>query len=307
MLTEVHSHARPAILAELLPAGRRRAMREDRPGEWLEPARSASGCRPASPARRAAPGRRHAAIRLSGRRQALCSNRKRAQTLVPYCTGGAVTSRGDDAQSLCRRQHGRIDPAGVALELEGRIDGGETLAVRHIGLPATGTDARILRRVAPFRLLPEPGPLGVAVAGRAALLAALAPRARLLLPLALAAEQRLRQDGPSSGAWQAGLPVFDAGGSRPSTPAPRYESGVALAQRFERPHGCRPKPRSYSGRAWARPVHGESCRASLSANRSRAMPGLEPLLVAAGGCSCHRRSRCHEPVCNLAAAVRHSI
>ena len=80
-----------------------------------------------------------------------------------------------------------------------------TRAVRHIGLGATRTHARIVRRMALFLLLPEPRPLGAAMSGRAALLTALAPRARCLLLLALAPEHRLRQHRPG----RAQLPKLD--------------------------------------------------------------------------------------------------
>ena len=70
------------------------------------------------------------------------------------------------------------------------------------------------------------------MAGRAALLAAFAPRARLLLPLALAPEQRLRQDG--TGRTEPGNPGFQ---SRVPGPQRLYllaQPGDLLAQRFDR-------------------------------------------------------------------------
>ena len=73
----------------------------------------------------------------------------------------------------------------VSLDID-LEESGAPLAVGGIGLAATRTYARILRRVATFLLLPEAGALGAPVPGGAALLAALAPGARLLLPLALA-------------------------------------------------------------------------------------------------------------------------
>ena len=79
---------------------------------------------------------------------------------------------------------------GLDLDLD---EGGFLGAVRRIGLPAPSADARIRRRVVLFGTLREPGPLGAAVAGRAALLAALARRARFVLLLALAAVERFRQ------------------------------------------------------------------------------------------------------------------
>ena len=88
------------------------------------------------------------------------------------------------------------DHALVGLDLD--LDEGRFLdAVRRVGLPAASADARIRRRIVHFGALFKPGPLGAAVAGRAALLAALALRARLVLLLALATEQLPRQHGPS--------------------------------------------------------------------------------------------------------------
>ena len=102
------------------------------------------------------------------------------------------------------RRGGAVATAAVARPDDGVFVGldidieksGAPLAIGDIGLAATRTYARILRRVAPFLLLPEAGALGAPVSGGAALLAALAPGARLLLPFALAAVDRLRQDAP---------------------------------------------------------------------------------------------------------------
>ena len=82
---------------------------------------------------------------------------------------------------------------GLDLDFDQR---GATLAVGDIGLAATRTHARIFRGVALLGALLEPGPPGAAVTGSAALLAALAPRTWLLLPLALAPEHRPRQHRP---------------------------------------------------------------------------------------------------------------
>ena len=91
---------------------------------------------------------------------------------------------------------GTDDPACVGLDFD-LDDGRGTLAVRHVGLRATGTHPRILRRIVLFGSFLEPGPLRAAMAGGAALLTALTPGARLLLLLALAPVERLRQHGPS--------------------------------------------------------------------------------------------------------------
>ena len=105
---------------------------------------------------------------------------------------------------------------GLDLDLD---EGGFLGAVRRIGLSAPAADARIRRRVVLFGALIEPGPLGAAVAGRAALLAALAFRARLVLLLALAAVERPSTAPPRSReASQAGLPVSRSGSATSSRP-----------------------------------------------------------------------------------------
>ena len=82
---------------------------------------------------------------------------------------------------------------GLDLDLD---EGGFFGAVRRIGLPAVCADACIRRRVDLFGSLLESGPLGAAVAGHAALLAALVLRARLVLLLAPAPVEPRRQHGP---------------------------------------------------------------------------------------------------------------
>ena len=57
---------------------------------------------------------------------------------------------------------GTDDSADVGLDLD-LDDGRGKLAIGDIGLPATGTDARVLRRIVPFLLLLERRPLGAAV------------------------------------------------------------------------------------------------------------------------------------------------
>ena len=121
---------------------------------------------------------------------------------------GPVERPGEQQRHRGRRHfHGRrralagpapartADHALVGLDLD-LDEGGFLGAVRRIGLPAPAADARIRRRVVLFGALIEPGPLGAAVAGRAALLAALVFRARLVLLLALAAVERPRQHRP---------------------------------------------------------------------------------------------------------------
>ena len=121
---------------------------------------------------------------------------------------GPVERPGEQPRHRGRRHfHGRrralagpapartADHALVGLDLD-LDEGGFLGAVRRIGLPAPAADARIRRRVVLFGALIEPGPLGAAVAGRAALLAALVFRARLVLLLALAAVERPRQHRP---------------------------------------------------------------------------------------------------------------
>ena len=121
---------------------------------------------------------------------------------------GPVERSGEQPRHRGRRHfHGRrralagpapartADHALVGLDLD-LDEGGFLGAVRRIGLPAPSADARIGRRVVLFGALLEAGPPGAAVAGRAVLLAAWAPGARLLLLLALAAVERPRQHGP---------------------------------------------------------------------------------------------------------------
>ena len=121
---------------------------------------------------------------------------------------GPVERSGEQPRHRGRRDfHGRrralagpapartADHALVGLDLD-LDEGGFLGAVRRIGLPAPSADAHIGRRVVLFGALIEAGPLGAAVAGRAVLLAAWAPGARLLLLLALAAVERPRQHGP---------------------------------------------------------------------------------------------------------------
>ncbi len=81
-------------------------------------------------------------------------------------------------------------PVGRDFDLD---DGGGLGAVRRVGLPATGADARTGRRVADFGPLPERGPRGAAMALGAGLTTAPALRTRPLLTLAPATEQPPRQ------------------------------------------------------------------------------------------------------------------
>ena len=121
---------------------------------------------------------------------------------------GPVGRCGEQARHRRRRHfHGRrravagpaparsADHALVGLDLD-LDEAGFLGAVRRIALPAPCAHARIGRRVVLFGALLEPGPLGAAVAGRAALLAALALRARFVLLLALAPVERFRQHRP---------------------------------------------------------------------------------------------------------------
>ena len=151
--------------------------------------------------------------------------------------------RGVEQPRLRRRRHfpgrgravataapaGPDDSAFVGLDLD-LDDGRDPLAVGDVGLPAAGTRARILRRVALLGAFPELGTLHAAMANSAGLLAALAPGARFGLPLALASEQApsTRRTG-SHGASQARLPAsrraMPVPPSRPSGPAPRRAAG----------------------------------------------------------------------------------
>lgn len=124
--------------------------------------------------------------------------------MVPYSAlgnsrgaGVADTSIGDDAQPQARLPAWTADHTFVGLDLD-LDEGGFVDTVADISLPATGALTRFLRRAEFFGTLLEPGPLGTAMAGGAALLAARASGARCLLLLALAAEQRPRQYRPGS-------------------------------------------------------------------------------------------------------------
>ena len=105
---------------------------------------------------------------------------------------------------------------GLDLDLD---EGGFLGAVRRIGLPAASADGRIGRRVELFGALIEPGPLGAAVAGRAALLAALAFRARLC-PAVRSCGRKAPSTAPprSREASQAGLPASRSGSATSSRP-----------------------------------------------------------------------------------------
>ena len=151
---------------------------------------------------------------------------------------------------------------GLDIDLE---ESGAPLAVGGIGLAAARTDARILRRIARFLLLSEPGALGAPVSGGAALLAATAPGARLLLPLAPAAVERLRQDAAGRAQLvEVDFQLLDPRGQRRvlalQLPHLGAQPGILLPQRRDQlrcPHDCRPHPAV----AFAQP-------------RDRALPGL---------------------------------
>ena len=159
-------------------------------------------------------------------------------------------------------------------------EGGAPLAIGGIGLAATRTDARILRRIARFLLLLEPGALGPPVSGGAALLAALAPGARLLLLLALAAVERLRQDAPGRPQpVELGLQRLDARGQRRvlrrQIPNLGAQPAILLPQRRDQPrgpHDRRPEP-----------------IVALAQPRDRALPG------------CHQPLGRREPLVELLA------
>ena len=165
-------------------------------------------------------------------------------------TAGAVTSRGDDAQSQLRRQRGRDDPARVGLDLD-LDDGRGTLAVGDIGLPATGTHHAHPSAGCAFRCAPQDRAAAVRPWPAApALLTALAPGARLLLHLALAPEHRLRQHRPSRAELRKlGFQRLDARRQRRplglQVPHLGAQPGVLPAQRHDhirRPRGRRPQP-----------------------------------------------------------------
>ena len=149
-----------------------------------------------------------------------------------------------------------------------------TLAVGNIGLAAARAGARGLRRIAPLLLLAEPGPRGAAVARRAALLAAVAPRTLLRLLLALAPEQRLRQGAP--GRLQSGYPGFQPRVASPQRlyllalagvrPAQRCELAVALpraSQRLTQPGVLPGQGIDFPAQRTERVLVGLACRRGL--------------------------------------------
>ena len=192
--------------------------------------------------------------------------------------GGHFRGRGRAVATPAPPRTDDLTRVGPDLDLD---DGRGTLAVGDIGLPATGADARILRRVALFGALIEPGPRGAAMTGSAALLAALAPRPRLLLLLALSPEQRLRQHGPARAELRKlGFQRLDAGHQRLlldlQSPHLGAQPSDLLAQRHDHargPHGRRQQP------LVALPQPGDVLLQPIDL---ALMPGLDPLLVVVG-------------------------
>ena len=136
---------------------------------------------------------------------------------------------------------------GLDIDLE---ESGAALAVGDIGLAAARAHARILGWFTTLLLLPEPGALGAAVSGGAALLAAVAPGGRLLLPLAPAAVERLRQDAPGRAhPVDLGLQRLSARSQRGvlgrQIPNLGAQPGILLPQRRDQrrgPYDRRPEP-----------------------------------------------------------------
>ena len=154
-------------------------------------------------------------------------------------------------KALEQDAHPHADPVGRVVEQSRHRGRGHFRERgRTVATPATGADARIHRRVALFSALIEPGPRGAAMTGCAALLAALAPRPRLLLLLALSPEQRLRQHGPARAELRKlGFQRLDAGHQRLlldlQSPHLGAQPSDLLAQRHDHargPHGRRPQP-----------------------------------------------------------------
>ena len=159
---------------------------------------------------------------------------------------------------------------GVLVSLDVDLEeSGAALAVGGIGLAAARTHARILRRIACFLLLSEPGALGAPVSGGAALLAALAPGARLLLPLAPAAVECLGQDAPGrTQLVEVEFQLLDTQGQRRvlalQIPHLGAQLGIFLPQRRDQlgcPHDRRTQP-----------------VVALAQPRDRALPGLHQTL-----------------------------
>ena len=145
---------------------------------------------------------------------------------MPKGVAGESCGSGDERAQQRHLLGGEVAPVVAALDLAGHrgaararlraslIDHGshgDRLSGGDIGLGATRTHARIVRRVALLRAPLELGPQGAAVTGGGALLAARAPRVRLVLPLALAPEHRPRQHLPGrSELLELGLQRLDA-------------------------------------------------------------------------------------------------
>ena len=216
----------------------------------------------------------------SGRRHAQCSNKNACPEAGSeersWGTASArrrrnVTSRGDDAHSQPRRQRGRSILRMWALTSISMTARG-ALAVGDIGLAATGTDARILRRVVPFLLRPRARAASSSTGrgvrpwpGAPRCWPRLRPRARrvfcrsLLLP-----KSRLRQHGPArSAAWQSRLPVS------------RSEPAAPLSSLPSRSFALRSNSMVLS--RWRRPPH----RPPAAAGRSASL-GLQLLLLDVG-------------------------
>ena len=168
------------------------------------------------------------------------------------------------------------DHALVGLDLD-LDEGGFLGAVGCISLTAPCADALFRRRGDLFGALLKPGPLGAAVAGRAGLLAALAPCARLLLLLALAPVEPLRHHGPARA--QLGKLGFQRFDPTPRSLRGPVQTGVLLAQPLD--HGLlTPRPLEH-GAQLSGLVEGQ-LRQRRPGRAQLGKPGLQLLFPAPG-------------------------
>ena len=168
---------------------------------------------------------------------------------------------------------GTDDPARVRPDLDLDQRRG-TLAVGHVGLAATGAHPRVLRRIAPFGLLPQRRPPGAAMSGGAGLLAAPPLRTGLLLLLRSGSRTAPSTAPPGSPeAWQPSPPAFCCartapGWSSPGCAASPWPQAAEEGWRVGSPAtASRPRPGSA-------PRAGRSCGApaTRSCRPGRSMP-----------------------------------
>ena len=202
-------------------------VREDRLGHRLEQRHEAlqsvgqrPGAKPPAPGRTATRQRR-----CRGRKQAQCSNRKRAQKADPVGRvgeqprhRGARHFQGRRCAVAIPAPPGTDDPACVGLDFD-LDDGRGTLAVRHVGLRRNRNTPAHPSADCALRFVSSSPAAACGHGRRPPLLTALAPGARLL-----SAARSCARRAPSTTrsqsreAWQAALPGSRFGPARPSLP-----------------------------------------------------------------------------------------